>query len=46
MSDEEFAKEVADLVDLLNSLRLIKDKGRAKWLRAEIRSLVIKLTKP
>lgn len=38
MTDDEFKREVADLVELLNSLRLIKDKGRKRWLKAEIRN--------
>lgn len=36
MSEEEFKKEVQDLVAMLNNLRLIKDKGRRRWLKAEI----------
>lgn len=37
MTDEDFKKEVQDLVDMLNTLRLIKDKGRKGWLKREIR---------
>ena len=37
MTDEEFKREVQDLVDMLNSLRLIRDKGRRQWLKAYIR---------
>lgn len=37
MTDEEFKKEVQDLVEMLNSFHLIKDKGRRQWLKAEIR---------
>lgn len=37
MTDEEYQKEVKDLVDMLNCLRRIMDKGRRKWLKAEIR---------
>lgn len=37
MSDEEFKMEVNDLVEMLNNLRKIRDKGRRKWLKAEIR---------
>ena len=44
MTDEEFKKEVDDLVEMLNTLRLIKDKGRTKWLKREIRYQLIKLT--
>lgn len=43
MTDEEFEKEVQDLVDMLNSLHLIKDKGRTKWLKREIREQLIKI---
>ncbi|MDE6235334.1 MAG: hypothetical protein K2M56_06255 [Muribaculaceae bacterium] len=45
MTDEEFKKEVEDLVDMLNSLRRIKDKGRTKWLKREIREQFIKILK-
>ncbi|MBD5199372.1 MAG: hypothetical protein HDS83_03155 [Bacteroidales bacterium] len=45
MTDEEFEKEVQDLVDMLNSLHLIKDKGRTKWLKREIREQLIKILK-
>jgi hypothetical protein len=38
MTDEEFRKEVQDLVDMLNHLRLIKDKSRKRWLKVEIRN--------
>ena len=38
MTDEEFQREVEALVDLLNSLRLIRDKGRKQWLKAAIRT--------
>lgn len=41
MTDEEFKKEVQDLVEMLNSLRLIKDKGQTKWLKREIREQLI-----
>ena len=37
MTDEEFKREVQDLIEMLNHLRLIKDKGRRRWLKAEIR---------
>ncbi len=43
MTDEEFKREVQDLVDMLNNLRQIKDKGRTKWLKREIRAQMIKL---
>lgn len=45
MTDEEFEKEVEDLSDMLRTLHHIRDKGRRKWLKREIRALVIKLTK-
>lgn len=45
MTDEEFRKEVQDLVEMLNSLHLIKDKGRKRWLKAEIRVQLTKLMK-
>lgn len=38
MSDEDYKKEVQDLVAMLNNLRLIKDRGRKRWLKAEIRN--------
>lgn len=38
MTDEEFKKEVQDLVDMLNILRRINDRGRKRWLKAEIRN--------
>ena len=41
MTDEEFEKEVKTLVEMLNSLRLIKDKGLTKWLKREIREQLI-----
>lgn len=37
MTDEEFNNAVQELVDMLNNLRLIKDKGRTKWLKRAIR---------
>ncbi len=45
MTDEEFKKEVLDLVEMLYSLHLIKDKGRGKWLKREIRAQLIKILK-
>jgi hypothetical protein len=38
MTDEEFKREVQNLVDMLNNLRLIKDKGLRRWLKVEIRN--------
>lgn len=43
MTDDEFKKEVEDLVEMLNHLRLIKDQGRTKWLKREIRAQMINL---
>jgi len=43
MSDEEFEKEVKDLVEMLNNLRRIKDKGRKSWLKAEIKEQLRRL---
>ncbi len=45
MSDEEFKREVKDLVDMLDNFRQIKDKGRKKWLKAEIRYQIYLLTR-
>lgn len=43
MTDDEFKKEMQDLVMMLENLRRIKDKGRRKWIKAEIRVLLTKL---
>lgn len=43
MTDEEFEKELEDLMELFRDLRLIKDRGRKQWLRAVIRDLVSRL---
>lgn len=43
MTDEEFKKEVQDLVDLLNYLHLVKEKDRTKWLKREVRAIFLKL---
>lgn len=45
MSDEEFKKETKDLVEMLNNLRLIKDKGLRPWLKVEIKEQLRKLLK-
>lgn len=45
MTDDEFEKEVNDLVEMLNDLRLIKDKGLTKWLTREIRDQLNKILK-
>lgn len=43
MTDEEFQKEVQDLVEMLNDLHRIKNKGLKKWLKREIRAQIINL---
>jgi hypothetical protein len=43
MTDEQFQKEVEDLLELLKNFRLIKDKGRKQWLKTELRHLLNKL---
>ncbi len=43
MTDEKFEGELKDLVEMLKSFRRIKDKGRKKWLRFEIREQLRKL---
>lgn len=43
MTEEEFEKEVEDLTAMLRSFRLIEDKGRRKFLKREIRLLLINL---
>lgn len=43
MTDEEFEKEVRDLVEMLNNLHRIKDKGLTKWLKREIRAQLIQI---
>lgn len=43
MTDEQFMKEVEDLVEMLKSLLLIRDKGNRRWLKTEIRALVQRL---
>lgn len=43
MTDEEFKKEVEDLVEMLNNFHRIKDNGLTKWLKREIREQMIKI---
>ena len=38
MTDEEFKKEVNELVGMLYNLRRIRDRSRKQWLKAEIRN--------
>lgn len=45
MSDEEFKKEVEDLVEMLNNLHHIRDKGLTKWLKREIKARLINILK-
>lgn len=45
MEEDQFEKEVDDLVAMLNTLRLIKDKGRKRFLKAAIRLQMRKLLK-
>lgn len=45
MTDDEFEREVQGLVEMLSHLRLIKDKGRKRWLKAEIRAQLSVLLK-
>lgn len=45
MSDEEFKKEVEDLIEMLNNLHRIRDKGLTKWLKREIKSRLINILK-
>lgn len=40
MTDEEYEEKKRDLARLLDNLRLIKDRGRQKWLILEIRALL------
>lgn len=43
MEDEEFEKDLENLIGLLRSLQRINDVGRQKWLKAEIRILLNKM---
>lgn len=45
MTDEEFEKEAAELLGMLKSLQLIRDKSRRRWLKAEIRNQLNQLIK-
>lgn len=45
MTDEDYEREVTDLAEMLRNLRLIKDKGRRKWLVKIIREKIVELTK-
>lgn len=43
MSDENFKKEVEDMVEMIYILRRIKDRDQRKWLKREIRAQLTKL---
>lgn len=45
MQDEDFEKGVKELTDMLHSLQRIKDRGRRRWLKVEIRVLFNRLLK-
>lgn len=45
MTDEEFKNELQDLVAMIENLRLITDRGRQRWLKAEIRAQLTKVMK-
>lgn len=45
MTDEEFCKGKEDLFDMLDTFRLIQDKGQRRRFRTEIRALIHELTK-
>lgn len=45
MEEAQFEKELEELVGLLRSLRLIKDKKERAIFKDEVRSLVSKLVK-
>lgn len=43
MSDEEFKKEVKDLVEMLDNLHQIRDRNLTKWLKREIRAQMVRI---
>lgn len=45
MTDDEFKKGVEELKEMLESLRLIRDRDRRKWLKTEIRYQLNQLMK-
>lgn len=45
LEENDYQKEVENLVGMLDSLRRITDKGKRKWLKNEIRAAVLLLTK-
>ncbi|MBP3534490.1 MAG: hypothetical protein J6J53_00600 [Muribaculaceae bacterium] len=38
MTDEEFQNGLQSMVEMLLNFRLIQDRGRRRWLKAEIRN--------
>lgn len=40
LEENEYRKERDDLIGMLDSLRLIKDKGQRKFLKKEIRVIL------
>lgn len=45
MTDSEFQKEKEDLFDMLDTFRLIKDKGERRRFRTILRAMFYELTK-
>ncbi len=45
MTEEDFISGLDDLIGMLKSFRQIKDRGRKRWLRTEIRNLLRLLMK-
>lgn len=45
MDNEEFERKIEDLAEMLKSLRLIKDRGRKRWLKTEIKASLKELLK-
>lgn len=43
MTDEELEKEAAELLEMIKTLRLIKDRNQRKRFKAEIRYMVIQM---
>lgn len=45
MTDDQFKKEKEDLFELLDTFRLIKDRGERRKFRAMLRTMFYELTK-
>lgn len=45
MTEEQFQKEKEDLFDMLDTFRLIQDKGERKKFRTILRAMFYELTK-